>query len=182
MPRSPARGQGGKLLQDTYAQADPVAEGAGRAPPRPAAFQGLSSPAWPTISCRSPATARSATIRRSSAALRASTARKVMLIGHEKGDDTASRLKPQFRHGQARGLSQGDPPDAAGRPLRPAGRDPGRYAGRLSRGAGGRARPGRGDRPLDRAMPGARSAADRGDRRRRRIGRRGGASPRPTAC
>ena len=39
--------------------------------------------------------------------------RRVMVIGHEKGDDTASRLQPQFRHGQARGLSQGDPPDAS---------------------------------------------------------------------
>ena len=54
--------------------------------------------------------------------------RRVMLIGHEKGDDTATPAQAQFRHGQARGLSQGDPADAAGRPLRPAGGDPGRHA------------------------------------------------------
>ena len=68
--------------------------------------------------------------------------RRVMLIGHEKGDDTAVAAQAQFRNGQARGLSQGDPPDAAGRPLRPAGGHPGRHAGRLSR----RSRPKSADR------------------------------------
>ena len=104
--------------------------------------------------------------------------RKVMLIGHEKGNDTESRTQAQFRHGQARGLSQGDPPDGAGRALRPAGGDAGRHLGRVSRGRGRGARPGRGDRPLDRGMPGAAGADGRGDRRRGRLGRRGRAGQR----
>ena len=61
----------------------------------------------------------------------------------------------QLRHGQARGLSQGDPPDGAGGALRAAGGDAGRHLGRVSRDRGRRARPGRSDRPLDRGVPGA---------------------------
>ena len=54
---------------------------------------------------------------------------RVMLIGHEKGDDTASPTQAQFRHGEARGISQSHPPDAACRPVRNPGRHPGRHAG-----------------------------------------------------
>ena len=37
--------------------------------------------------------------------------RSVVVIGHEKGSDTAVACPPQFRHGPARGLSQGAAPD-----------------------------------------------------------------------
>ncbi len=79
---------------------------------------------------------------------------------------------PQFRNGQARRLSQGDPADGACRPLRHPRRHPRRHARRLSRGPGRGARPGRGDRPFDRGLPRARRADGRGDRRGRGLGRR----------
>ena len=44
--------------------------------------------------------------------------RPVVVIGHEKGNDTRSRHRPQLRHGPARGLPQGDPADGSRRPLR----------------------------------------------------------------
>ena len=60
--------------------------------------------------------------------------------------------RAQFRHGAARGLSQGDPADGSGRPLRPAGHHAGRHARRLSRQGRRGARPVRGDRPGDREV------------------------------
>ena len=77
-------------------EADAVAEDAGRPPSRAAAFQGL---------CRRAGRGFRAARRRPQ--FRATTSaiigglgriggRRVMLIGHEKGDDTASRLKHNF--------------------------------------------------------------------------------------
>ena len=109
--------------------------------------------------------------------------RRVMLIGHEKGDDTAVAAQAQFRHGQARGLSQGDPADAAGRPLRPAGRHPGRHARAPFRASQAEER-GQAEaiaRSTEQCLA-LQRAADRRDRRRGRLGRRGRASPPPTAC
>ena len=85
--------------------------------------------------------------------LRGSTTRPVVVIGHDKGHDTRIADRAQLRHGAARGLSQGDPPDGPGRPLPAAGDHAGRHARRLSRQGRRGARPGRGDRPLDRELP-----------------------------
>ena len=99
--------------------------------------------------------------------------RQVMLIGHEKGDDTASRLKHNFGMAKPEGYRKAirlmQLADRFGIPVVTLVDTPGAFPGRAGRGA----RPGRGDRPLDRAMPGAPSADDRGRRRRGRIGRRG---------
>ena len=54
------------------------------------------SPASPTTSCRWPATAPFADDPAIIGGLARIDGRKVMLIGHEKGDDTASRLKHNF--------------------------------------------------------------------------------------
>ena len=98
--------------------------------------------------------------------------RSVVVLGTEKGADTESRVAAQFRHGAARGLSQGAPADRAGRPLRPAGAELRRYLGRVSRHRCRGARPGRGDRPLDRGLPGGAGAAGRHHHRRGRLRRR----------
>ena len=99
--------------------------------------------------------------------------RRVMLIGHEKGDDTASRLKHNFGMAKPEGYRKAIRLMQLADRFGAAGGHAGRHVGRLSRRPGRRARPGRGDRPVDRAMPGARRAADRGGGRRGRLGRRG---------
>ena len=83
----------------------------------------------------------------------------------------------QFRHGQARGLSQGGARHATRRPLRPACHLLRRHRRRLSRHRGRRARPGGSHRPRHRGRAGAGHAQCRHRDRRRRLRRRGGASP-----
>ncbi len=78
----------------------------------------------------------------------------------------------QFRHGAAGRLPQGGARHGTGRPLRPAGGLAGRHRRRLSRHRRRGARPGRGDRPLDRSLPQARRAERRRGHRRGRLGRR----------
>ena len=78
-----------------------------------------------------------------------------MLIGHEKGDDTASRLKHNFGMAKPEGYRKAirlmQLADRFGLPVVSLVDTSGAFPGRPGRGA----RPGRGDRPLDRAMPGA---------------------------
>ena len=99
--------------------------------------------------------------------------RRVMLIGHEKGDDTASRLRHNFGMAKPEGYRKAIRlmrlADRFGVPVVTLVDTPGAFPGVAGRGA----RPGRSDRPLDRGMPGARRADGRGDRRRGRLGRRG---------
>ena len=171
-----------KLLRDTYAKLTPWQKAqVARHPERPHFKDYVAGHRR-----RFPAARRRPRVRATIPAIIGGLARidgrRVMLIGHEKGDDTASPPQAQFRDGQARGLSQGDPPDAAGRPVRDAGRDPGRYAGRLPRRRGRGARPGRGDRPLDRGMPGAQGADDRRRSSARAARAARSRSPRPIAC
>ena len=66
----------------------------------------------------------------------------VCVLGQEKGDDTASRVQAQFRHGAAGRLSQGGASDGACRPVRPAGDLAHRHRGRLPRRRSRGARPG----------------------------------------
>ena len=54
------------------------------------------SPDWPTISCRWPGDRAFADDQAIIGGLAWIDGRRVMLIGHEKGDDTASRLKHNF--------------------------------------------------------------------------------------
>ncbi len=87
--------------------------------------------------------------------------RRVMLIGHEKGDDTASRLKHNFGMAKPEGYRKAirlmKLADHFGLPVVTLVDTP----GRLSRRSGRRARPGRGDCPLHRGVPVAASAGDR---------------------
>ena len=48
----------------------------------------------------------------------------VMVIGQQKGRDTKAEVMPQFRHAQARGLSQGAAADAACGKIPPARSSP----------------------------------------------------------
>ena len=139
------------------------------------------SPACSRISCRWPATAPLPTTRRSWAASRRFRGRRVMVIGHEKGDDTASRLKHNFGMGKPEGYRKAirlmQLADRFGLPVLTLGR----HVGRVSRRAGRGARPGRSDRALDRGVPALERADGRGGRRRGRFGRRdraGGGQPR----
>ena len=106
----------------------------------------------------------------------------VCVIGHEKGSDTESRLKHNFGMARPEGYRKAvrlmEMADRFDLPVICAGR----HRRRLSRHRRRGARPGRGDRPLDRRLPRARRAECRGDPRRRRLGRRHRASPPPTAC
>ncbi len=99
--------------------------------------------------------------------------RRVMLIGHEKGDDTASRLKHNFGMAKPEGYRKAirlmKLADQFGIPVV----TPRRHARRIPGRAGGGARPGGGDRPLDRGVPGAQRADDRCDRWRGRLRRSG---------
>src|SRR6185295_894055 len=89
-----------------------------------------------------------------------------------EGLDHRGAAQAQFRHGAAGGLPQGGAADGDGRPLRHpdplAGRHRRRLSGHRRRGA----RPGGGDRALDRDLPLARRAQHRGDHRGRRLRRR----------
>ena len=100
--------------------------------------------------------------------------RRVMIIGHEKGDDTASRLKHNFGMAKPEGYRKAirlmQLADRFGVPIVTLVDTPGRFPGRRGRGA----RAGRSDRPVDRAMPRGQGADHRRDRRRRRLGRSGG--------
>ena len=171
-----------KLLRDTYAKLTPVAEGAGRAASRAAAFQGLSRRHRRRFRAARRRPRLRATIRRSSAVSARIDGRRVMLIGHEKGDDTASRLKHNFGMAKPEGYRKAirlmQLADRFGLPVVTLVDTPGAFPGVRGRGA----RAGRGDRPLDRGMPGARRADDRGHRRRGRVRRRGRHRRRPTAC
>ena len=108
--------------------------------------------------------------------------RRVMLIGHEKGDDTASRLKHNFGMAKPEGYRKAirlmQLADRFGIPVVTLVDTPGAFPGSRSGGA----RPGRGHCPLDRGMPGAEGA----DGRRRSSARADPAarspSPRPIAC
>jgi acetyl-CoA carboxylase carboxyl transferase alpha subunit len=98
--------------------------------------------------------------------------RRVMVIGHEKGDDTASRLRHNFGMGKPEGYRKAirlmQLADRFGLPVVTLGG----YVRRLSRRAGRGARAGGSHRALDRAMPCAWRADGRGDRGRGRLGRR----------
>jgi acetyl-CoA carboxylase carboxyl transferase subunit alpha len=79
--------------------------------------------------------------------------RRVMLIGHEKGNDTQSRIKHNFGMGKPEGYRKAIRlMELAGRfglPVVTLGRYLWRVPGRRSR----RARSGRGDCPFDRGLP-----------------------------
>ena len=123
-------------------------------------------------SCRSPATAplpRTAAIIGGIGRFRG---RSVMVSRHREGRRYREPGHTQFRHGAARGLSEGAPPDAARRALPAAGADLRRYRRGLSRRRRRGARPERGDRPGDRNRPRSPGADNRHDHRRRRLGRR----------
>ncbi|CAA9516593.1 MAG: Acetyl-coenzyme A carboxyl transferase alpha chain, partial [uncultured Sphingomonas sp.] len=168
-----AGGQSGAAAQGNLRQADALAEGAGRTSPGSPTLQGLCGRADRRVHaasrrprlCRRPGDCRRAGADRGAAG-RADRARE----GRRYGQPAA----PQLRHGQARRLPQGDPADAAGRPLRAAGGEPGRYARRLPRRGSRGAGTGGGDRPIDRAVPSVARAAGRRGGRRGRLGRRGG--------
>ena len=83
-----------RLLRDTYARLTPWQKAQVARHPS-GHISPIISPGSRPISSRLPATVRSATIRRSSAASRGSAV-AVVIIGHEKGDDTASRLRHNF--------------------------------------------------------------------------------------
>ena len=78
--------------------------------------------------------------------------RPVMVIGHEKGDDTQSRLNHNFGMARPEGLPQGNPLDGHGRQVSDPRHHVRRHARGLSRRRCGRARPGRSDRALHRAL------------------------------
>jgi hypothetical protein len=91
--------------------------------------------------------------------------------GSREGSRYDHAPEAQFRHGAPRGLPQGRAPDGHGRALQPAGPDLRRHRRRLS-GPGRRgARPGRGHRPLDRALPDPGRPDGRHHRRRGRLRR-----------
>ena len=75
--------------------------------------------------------------------------------GHRPGEGLRHQepAEAQFRLGPARGLPQGGAHHGTGRPLSGADGHPGRHGRRLSRHRRGRARPGRGHRPLDLGLP-----------------------------
>ena len=76
-------------------------------------------------------------------------------LRHRPGEglDHREPAQAQFRHGAAGGLPQGRAADGDGRPLRHSGARAGRHRRRLSRHRRRGARPGRGDRALDRGLP-----------------------------
>ena len=108
--------------------------------------------------------------------------RSVMVIGTEKGTDTESRVEHNFGMARPEGYRK------ARRLIELAGRfglpmltfvdTSGAFPGHRRRGA----RPGRGDRPLDRGVPRSAGAAGCHDHRRGRIGRRHRDRRRAIAC
>ena len=96
----------------------------------------------------------------------------ICVIGHEKGSTTESRLKHNFGMARPEGYRKAvrlmELADRFDIPGAGAGRHRRRLSGHRRRGA----RPGRGDRALDRRLPRARRAQRGGDPRRRRLRRR----------
>ena len=164
--REPGRQAAGADLR----QAQPVAEDAGRAPPGPAALPGL---------CRGPdrglhAAGRRPRLRRRPAII-GGLARfrglSVVVVGHEKGRETEDRVRHNFGMARPEGYRKAMRLMRLAERFRPAGPHLRRHAGRASGHRRRGARPGRGDRALDRDLPDAERAA-RGDRDRRgRLGR-----------
>ncbi len=97
--------------------------------------------------------------------------RPIVVIGHEKGSDTESRIKHNFGMARPEGYRKAvrlmDLAEKFDLPVLYAGR----YGRRLSRHRRRGARPGRGDRPVHGSLPVAGGAADRRRHRRRRLGR-----------
>ena len=106
----------------------------------------------------------------------------VCVLGQEKGSQHRDPHPAQFRHGAARGLSQGRAPDGTRRPVRLAGPVLRGYRRRLSGHRGGRARPGRGHRPLDRNAALARRAERVSSSSARAAPAAPSRSPPPTRC
>ena len=108
--------------------------------------------------------------------------RKVMLIGHEKGHDTQSRVRHNFGMGKPEGYRKAvrlmELADRFALPVVTLVDTSGAFPGIEAE----EPRPGGGDRPLDRGVPGAGRAAGGGDRGRGRIGRRRRAGWRRTGC
>ena len=161
-----------RQLRATYAKLTPVAEDPGRAPsatgPRRCDYiAGLITEFTPLAGDR--AFAEDAAIVGGLGRFRG---RAVVVLGTEKGSDTDSRVAHNFGMARPGGLPQGAPADRAGRPLRPADADLRRHLRRLSRHRRRGARPGRGDRALDRGLPGGAGADRRHHHRRGRLGRR----------
>ena len=98
--------------------------------------------------------------------------RPVVVIGHEKGNDTRSRIARNFGMARPEGYRKAirlmDLADRFGA----AGHHPRRHPRRLPRQGRRGARPGRGDRPLDREVPADRRAARLRHHRRGRLRRR----------
>ena len=124
------------------------------------------------ISRRSPATGNSPRTRRSSPGSGASAAGAIAVIGQEKGNDTESRLKHNFGMARPEGYRKAvrvmELADRFSLPVVALVDTAGAYPGHRRGGA----RPGRGDRPLDRGVPEARRAQRRRHHRRGRLGRR----------
>jgi acetyl-CoA carboxylase carboxyl transferase subunit alpha len=97
--------------------------------------------------------------------------RRILVIGHEKGDDVVSRLKHNFGMAKPEGYRKAirlmQLADRFGLPVVSLVDTSGAFPGRAGRGA----RPGGGDRALHRGVPGPQRAAGGGDRGRGRIGR-----------
>ena len=160
------RGDGRNLFQ-----AQPLAEDPGRAPSAASAFHRLPKTLFheftPLAGDRKFA---------DDAAIQAGLARfrgqPVALIGQEKGNDTKSRIKHNFGSPRPEGYRKAirimEMADRFGLPVITLVDTAGAYPGDRRR----RARPGRGDRPLDGNVP-RRQGSDRLRRhRRRRLGRR----------
>ena len=79
--------------------------------------------------------------------------RSVVVIGHEKGSDTESRIRHNFGMAKPEGYRKAVRLMELAEQVRAAGDHAGRHRRRLPRHRRRRARPGRGDRPLDRLLP-----------------------------
>ena len=134
-------------------QAQPLAEDAGRAPSRAAAFHATMSPAWSRTSRRWPATALFAEDRAIMGGLGRFRGRSVLVLGHEKGTATESRVRHNFGMARPEGYRKAqrlmELADRFGLPVLAFVDTPGAYPGVERRGA----RPGRGHRPLHRGLP-----------------------------
>ena len=98
----------------------------------------------------------------------------VVVIGHEKGNDTKTRIERNFGMARPEGYRKAirlmDLADRFRLPVITLVDTPGAYPGKGAEERG----PGRGDCPVHREMPGDRRAADFCHDRRGRLGRRGG--------
>ena len=170
-----------RLLRADLRQAHAVAEGAGRAPSRAAACSATTSArliteftplagdrAFGEDAAIVGGLGRFAAARASCSATRRAPTPKLA-------------LKHNFGMARPEGYRKAHRLMRAGRPLRPAGADLRRHGRRLSRHRRRGARPGRGDRALDRDLPRDRRAVRRRGDRRGRLGRRHRHRRRPTA-